>query len=167
MEMDEQDRFIERTGQLFEETEGLPRIAGRIVGLLLITPGECSIDEMAERLAVSRASISIDARRLEQCGVVERVTRPGDRRDYYRIAPDHYTRALERRLAVMQRFAELIADGRRMKSTSPEVRERLDEAADAMGIVIEATTQELARWRATREKRRAAAQHSRNGRAGS
>lgn len=164
--MDEQDRFIERMGRLFEETEGLPRIAGRIVGLLLITPGECSIDEMAERLAVSRASISIDARRLEQCGVVERVTRKGDRRDYYRIAPDHYARSLERRLAVIQRFAEAIDEGRRMKIKSAEVRERLDEAAEAMGLVIEATTQELARWRASRERRVAASHQSRNSRAG-
>jgi DNA-binding transcriptional regulator GbsR (MarR family) len=154
--VDEQDRFIERMGRLFEETEGLPRIAGRIVGLLLITPDECSIDEMAERLAVSRASISIDARRLEQCGVVERVTHKGDRRDYYRIAPDHYFRSLERRLAVMQRFAEVIDEGRRMKVRSAEVRGRLEEAAEAMGLMIDATMQELTRWRAIREKRNAA-----------
>jgi DNA-binding transcriptional regulator GbsR (MarR family) len=154
--MDEQDRFIERMGRLFEETEGLPRIAGRIVGLLLLTPGECSLDQMAEHLAVSRASISIDARRLEQCGVVERVTRPGDRRDYYRIAPDHYARALERRLAVIERLAEVIGDGRRMRIKSSVVRERLDEAAAALAFVIDATKQELEHWRATREKRRTA-----------
>ena len=57
-------QLIERVGVL-TEVEGLPRIAGRIFGLLLVTPGECSLDEMAEVLGVSKASISTDARRLE------------------------------------------------------------------------------------------------------
>jgi DNA-binding transcriptional regulator GbsR (MarR family) len=107
----------------------MPRIASRILGLLLLTPGECSIDQMAERLQVSRASISVDARRLEECGVVERVTHKGDRRDYYRIAPDHYTRTLERRLKVMGRLIAVIDEGRQMKLESREVRDRLDESA--------------------------------------
>jgi DNA-binding transcriptional regulator GbsR (MarR family) len=144
----------------------MPRIASRILGLLLLTPGECSIDQMAERLAVSRASISVDARRLEECGVVERVTHKGDRRDYYRIAPDHYTRTLERRLKVMDRLIAVIDEGRRMKLESREVRDRLDDTAEALRFVVEATTQELARWREGREKRSAERQKNRNDRAG-
>ena len=144
----------------------MPRIASRILGLLLLTPGECSIDQMAERLAVSRASISVDARRLEACGVVERVTRKGDRRDYYRIAPDHYTRTLERRLKVMGRLIAVIDEGREMQLESSEVRDRLDETAEALRFVVDATTQELERWHAEREKRNAARQKNRDDRAG-
>ena len=144
----------------------MPRIASRILGLLLLTPGECSIDQMAERLAVSRASISVDARRLEECGVVERVTRKGDRRDYYRIAPDHYTRTLERRLKIMGRLIAVIDEGREMKLESIEVRDRLDETAEALRFVVDATTQELERWHAEREKRNAARQKNRDDRAG-
>lgn len=164
--MDEQDRFIERLGLVFEESERMPRIASRILGLLLLTPDECSIDEMAERLAVSRASISVDARRLEECGVVERVTRKGDRRDYYRIAPDHYTRGLERRLAVIERLVTVIDEGRQMKIESREVRDRLDETAEALRFVIDATTEELERWRAGLEERSAGRHKSRTNRAG-
>lgn len=164
--MDEQDRLIERLGLVFEESDRMPRIASRILGLLLLTPGECSIDQMAERLEVSRASISVDARRLEECGVVERVTHKGDRRDYYRIAPDHYTRTLERRLKVMDRLIAVIDEGRRMNLESREVRDRLDDTAEALRFVVEATTQELARWREGREKRSADRQKSRNDRAG-
>ena len=164
--MDEQDRLIERLGLVFEESDRMPRIASRILGLLLLTPGECSIDQMAERLAVSRASISVDARRLEECGVVERVTRKGDRRDYYRIAPDHYTRTLERRLKVMGRLIAVIDEGRDMKLESSEVRDRLDETAEALRFVVDATTQELERWHAEREKRNAARQKNRDDRAG-
>ena len=164
--MNEQDRFIERIGLIFEESERMPRIASRILGLLLVTPGECSIDEMAEHLSVSRASISVDARRLEECGVVERLTRRGDRRDYYRIAPDHYARTLERRLNMMERLAAVIDDGRQMKIESREVRERLDDTAAALRLVVETTTQELKRWRVALEKRSVERHESRSDHAG-
>ncbi len=154
--MDEQDRLIERLGLVFEDSDRMPRIASRILGLLLLTPGECSLDQMAERLSVSRASVSVDARRLEECGVVERITRKGDRRDYYRIAPDHYTRTLERRLKVMNRLISVLDEGRQMKIDSREVRDRLDETVEALRFVVEATTSELERWHAERDRRKAA-----------
>jgi len=163
---DEQDELIERLGLVFEESDRMPRIASRILGLLLLTPGECSIDQMAERLSVSRASISVDARRLEECGVVERITRNGDRRDYYRIAPDHYSRTLERRLKVMGRLIAVLDEGRQMQIESREVRDRLDEAVEALRFVVEATTQELERWHAEREARNAAREKAREERSG-
>lgn len=76
---------IERMG-LFFEKDGLPRIAGRVLGYLLLRPEPSSLDELAEALQVSKSSVSTDARMLERMGTVERVTIPGDRRDYYRIA---------------------------------------------------------------------------------
>src|SRR5687767_1293747 len=80
-------RFIERMG-LFCEADGLPRIAGRIFGFLLLQPDECSLDDIADALGVSKASVSNDTRRLQQLGLLARVGRPGDRRDYYAVAPD-------------------------------------------------------------------------------
>jgi DNA-binding transcriptional regulator GbsR (MarR family) len=164
--MDEQDRLIERLGLVFEESDRMPRIASRILGLLLLTPGECSIDQMAERLQVSRASISVDARRLEECGVVERITRKGDRRDYYRIAPDHYSRTLERRLKVMGRLISVLDEGRQMQLESREVRDRLDEAVEALRFVVEPTTNQLERGHAERETRNAARRKAWEERAG-
>ena len=72
------------------EADGLPRIAGRIFGYLLLNPGECSLEDLSSALGVSRASVSNDARRLAQMGLLERRSRPGDRRDYYSISPDAF-----------------------------------------------------------------------------
>jgi len=119
-------QFIERIG-LLTESEGLPRIAGRIFGLLLVTPGECSLDDMAETLGVSKASISTDARRLEHFGIVVRTSRPGDRRDYYAIAPNALRQSLERKLNGMRQFLEILHDGRDLPDATPEVRERVEE----------------------------------------
>jgi DNA-binding transcriptional regulator GbsR (MarR family) len=145
---EEQERFIEQLGLLLEETDRVPRIAGRIFGALMLSPEPLAIDEMAERLAVSRASISIDARRLEQAGLLERVTRKGDRRDYYRIAPDYYARALESRLAATRRYMALLAQAKRMNVDSPIVRARIDEASDANASLYDAIAQALAHWNA-------------------
>ncbi len=79
-----EERFIEGMGLALEE-DRLPRIAGRLVGLLIVSPRPQRFDHLAERLRVSRGSISTNTRLLENMGVIERVTRPGDRRDYFRI----------------------------------------------------------------------------------
>jgi DNA-binding transcriptional regulator GbsR (MarR family) len=64
--------FIERMG-LALEADGLPRIAGRIFGLLLVSEDACSLDDLACDLKVSKASVSTNARMLEQRAVLERV----------------------------------------------------------------------------------------------
>ena len=56
------DRFIEMMGRHFEE-EGVPRIAGRLFGLLMLVERETSLDELAEGLRVSKGSVSAGTRR--------------------------------------------------------------------------------------------------------
>lgn len=85
--------FIEHMG-LSSEADGLPRIAGRMWGFFIIYGGPCSFAELAERLQVSRGSISTNARILRDLGIIERVTRPGDRQDYYRLSENPYDRLL-------------------------------------------------------------------------
>src|SRR5690349_97693 len=96
-------QFIEQIAVLLE-TDGLPRVAGRLFGLLLVTEELRSLDDLAEQLGVTKASISVNARLLEQKGVVERVSMPGDRRDYYRIADDIVERSMQQRVARIRQF---------------------------------------------------------------
>jgi len=73
---------------------GVPLIAGRVTAYLLISEGPRSLDEIAGALGVSRASVSTDARRLEEKGLLVRLSLPGDRRTYYSFAPDGFRTAL-------------------------------------------------------------------------
>jgi DNA-binding transcriptional regulator GbsR (MarR family) len=82
-------RFIEQMG-LVAQMENLPRIAGRIFGLFLVEDGPLNLRAVAERLRVSRASVSTNARVLAQLGLLERWAEPGDRQDYYRLSSDPY-----------------------------------------------------------------------------
>lgn len=67
---------------------GVPRMAGRILGALLLSsePYE-TLDSLAETLGASKGSMSTMARLLVGTGLVERVAVPGGRRDHYRIRP--------------------------------------------------------------------------------
>ena len=124
-QISESQRFIERMGLVWEQ-EGIPRIAGRIFGFLLLQEHACSLDDMAAALGVSKASISTDARRLEQLQLIERVSRPGDRRDYYAIAADVPIRALELKIAGMRRMSLLHHDLARVRAeVPPAVQSRL------------------------------------------
>ena len=138
-------RFIESMGVL-TENEGFPRIAGRLFGLLLLTPGDLSLDDIAERLGVSKASVSNDARRLQQLGFVERRSRPGDRRDYYAIAPNAFACSLEMRLERMQKFHKLLETAREL-SSAEEVRVRLHQLETAYGLTVQTLREVLARAR--------------------
>ena len=66
--------FIERMGVALD-SDGLPRIAGRIFGLLLVSEDPRSLDDLAAELRVSKGSVSTNARLLEQRGLLERVCR--------------------------------------------------------------------------------------------
>jgi len=81
----EEKHFIEDVGLLFEES-GHPRMAGRILGCLLISEQpHLSSTEIAEMLQASKGSLSTMTRFLLQMGLIERVGLPGRRRDYFQI----------------------------------------------------------------------------------
>ena len=86
--------FIEQTG-LISQVEGLPRIAGRVFGLLIFDGDAVSFGDLAARLQVSRGSISSSIRILEERGLIKRTSKPGERQDYLQLAPNPYATMLE------------------------------------------------------------------------
>jgi DNA-binding transcriptional regulator GbsR (MarR family) len=143
--------FIETMG-LVLESDGLPRIAGRILGLLLVSEDARSLDELAAELGVSKASVSTNTRLLEQRGVLEQVSRPADRRDYYQVPRDLFSHTMAQRLARWQSFHQAIGDAlATLPIRSPEVRERLEEYQEAYSYMSQVIRKALARWQSSRE----------------
>ncbi|WP_052223745.1 GbsR/MarR family transcriptional regulator [Novosphingobium malaysiense] len=82
---------------LMTEEEGLPRTAGRIFGLLLVSDVPVSFGDLAERLSVSRGGVSSNTRLLIEMGLIERVapeTGPG-RQDWFQVPADVWHRQIE------------------------------------------------------------------------
>jgi DNA-binding transcriptional regulator GbsR (MarR family) len=129
------------------EADGLPRIAGRIFGLLLISEDALSLDKLASELRVSKASVSTNARMLEHRGVLEQVSRPADRRDYYRIPRDLVSHTMAQRLARWQRFQDAIGDARAsVPIRSREVLERLTEFEEGYNYMAHVIRGAIAEW---------------------
>jgi len=140
--------FIEQAG-LGAEADGLSRIAGRLFGALLLSAEPRSLDSLVAELAVSKASVSIEARRLLERGVVERVGVAGDRRDYYRVVPHFFTDLVRARV---ERWGALRALAVRMLAEGPRrdrvVRERLEEIETVHDFVVARVDAALREWQA-------------------
>jgi outer membrane protein len=146
----ETDAFVERMARV-TELEGFPHIGGRIFGLLLVTARAVCLDEIAARLGVSKGSISSDARRLEQRGLLECVREPGDRRDYYRVADDLFASTMEMRLGRWKAFHEAVREGRHcLRGRPATVRRRFDELEAAFTALTASATRALEAWRKRR-----------------
>ncbi|MGH7510569.1 MAG: GbsR/MarR family transcriptional regulator [Gemmatimonadales bacterium] len=144
--------FIERMG-LTLEADGLPRIAGRIFGLLLVSEDARSLDDLSAELRVSKGSASTNARLLEQRGILERICRPADRRDYYRVPRDLFSHTMAQRLARWEQFHQAIGAARTsLPLQSQEVLDRLEEYEAASAFMSQVIGEALARWRATRNR---------------
>ena len=124
-------QFIEDMGIHFEEM-GLPRMAGRIFGCLLVCePQHQSSDQLANIVAASKGSISTMTRLLIQSGVVERMGLPGKRDTYYRIKPGSWSELMRARISHVTRLRELADRGLTLLADrEPKLRQRLQELRD-------------------------------------
>jgi DNA-binding transcriptional regulator GbsR (MarR family) len=143
--------FLERLA-VAHEADGLCRIAGRIFGLLLLCEREMSLDEITREVGASKGSASVNTRLLEQRGFIERVSKPGDRRDYYRIMPDLFQRTMEQRLARWQRLHEIVDYGLTELDLSPAVRNRLSDFEMAYENVRDVIETALGKWHGRRKR---------------
>jgi DNA-binding transcriptional regulator GbsR (MarR family) len=134
--------FVEGTSALFEE-DGVAPIAGLVFARLLLSPEPMALADLAAELGVSKASVSMDTRKLEESGILERVVRAGDRRVFYRVAPDFTERLIERRLTRMRRFRRLLQSAVRSPGDAA-VRRRLRACDAAYGRMVRVLAAEAA-----------------------
>ncbi|MBT8336597.1 MAG: MarR family transcriptional regulator [Gemmatimonadetes bacterium] len=117
--------FIEAMA-LHLQSLGLPRSTGRVFGCLLLHSEPISLDDLTEELGISKASASTGARYLERLGLVERVARPGARKDYYQTVGDP-ARALVLHVDSVREMGRILNDGlKAVPGHRSEVRTRLN-----------------------------------------
>jgi HTH-type transcriptional regulator, glycine betaine synthesis regulator len=83
------DSMLDGLGQLADYF-GYNKVMGKMYGALLLSPGPMSLDDMMEHLDVSKASVSMNLRMLENLGIVREVWVRGDRRKYYEAESDFW-----------------------------------------------------------------------------
>jgi MarR family len=146
--------YVEEWGLLFEQS-GLARMAGRVLGWLLVSdPAEQTSAELARALSASKGSISTTTRLLERFGLLERVGLPGDRRTYFRVAPGAFTTMMEDKLRSVSTWKELAGRGVALLEKGGRQRTRRLQAVHDFYAFFEREFPALIRrWKKEHEKR--------------
>src|SRR5437588_7153467 len=82
-----EDRFVDLWDNM-SALWGISPTMARIHGLLYITGAALSMDDIMARLAISRGNVSMNLSKLLEWGLVHRVHKRGDRREYYESLAD-------------------------------------------------------------------------------
>jgi hypothetical protein len=148
----EEAAFVEAMGQ-FLTSGGMPPIAGRMWGWLLICdPPEQSAAELAEALHASRGAISGAARILQTAGFVRRISRRGDRREYFSAPPQAFRAIIQGGAQSYRQFREVAALGLATVADKPEpVSLRIREVYEFARFVEVEVPTVLERFTAFRE----------------
>jgi DNA-binding transcriptional regulator GbsR (MarR family) len=143
----EEKHFIEDVGLLFEQG-GHPRMAGRILGSLLIAdPPHQSMTELAETLQASKGSLSTMTHLLLQMGLIERVGLPGRRRDYFQANARAWIQWVQQFTFELSAMHRLVERGLELlEGENTDVRERLSEACDLFAFLEQEYPALIERW---------------------
>ncbi len=82
-----QVEFANTAGMLASRFSLSPTV-GQIYGLLYMSEDPVSLNEMVEKLGISKGSASVNIRILESWGAVRKVWVDNSRKDYYEANPD-------------------------------------------------------------------------------
>ncbi|MCS6949052.1 MAG: HTH domain-containing protein [bacterium] len=136
--------LIDKAAGYFEEY-GFPRIGGKMIGLLLIASRPVSAEEMADLLQVSRSSITTNLKTLDLLGLIEQVSVPSQREEYFVFSEDGLHKLLEMRrestselLQTVREKAELVQD--------EQVCQRLERLRSWLQMLDEAYDNLLQAW---------------------
>lgn len=84
---DTQDNFIRRWGEM-GQTWGINRTMAEIHALLYVVAQPLCTDDVMERLHISRGNASMSLRALCDWGIIRRLHRRGERREYFESLSD-------------------------------------------------------------------------------
>jgi DNA-binding transcriptional regulator GbsR (MarR family) len=142
----EQQHFVEDVSLYFEQA-GLPRMAGRILGVLLIAePPQQSLNDLCEVLQSSKGAVSTTTRLLLEMGLIERVPTPLPREVAFQIKTGGWPMYIRMRLRHMASLHEIAERGLGLlRDADPTARQRLQEAHDMFSLIEEELPTLLAR----------------------
>jgi hypothetical protein len=143
----ELSKFIENMGMYFEN-QGVPRIGGRILALLMIAHAPLSAEAIGATLKVSRGSISTNMRILIAGGLAEKVSIPGKRTTLFEFPPTALERMIETRIQSSRVFKKIVEQGLSALTTGDFARHRLESAAQWTDLLIDTFQDVMTDWHA-------------------
>jgi len=114
------NQFIQAWGTLGSKW-GINRTMAQLHALLFVSPEALSTEEMMEELNISRGNVNMNIRELMDWGLVEKMHKPGDRKEYFwaekdiwkvakQVAKERKKRELEPIMKVLEQVSEVEGD---------------------------------------------------------
>ncbi len=119
--------FIEQVEDLFVKIFGIPRIGGRILGLLLISSQPLTIEQISKSLFVSHGSVSTNLRLLILFGLIQKVTFIGERCDFYQFSSLAWDRAHQRGIEAIKVLRDMASLGVNALTPTGIVQRRMED----------------------------------------
>ncbi|WP_404429330.1 MarR family transcriptional regulator [Microbacterium lacus] len=130
---------------------GMARMPARVMMALVGSPDDgYTASELAERLGVSAAAVSGAVRYLQTMHIVQRLSRPGDRRDRYDLADDAFAGVATGKAPLYGRLAELMDRIADENADAPISVARARETADFLRFLTERMPRLVDEWRTSR-----------------
>lgn len=147
---EDERRFVEDVARLLMPS-GVPPVAARLYGYLLLCPRPVSLDQITEGLGISKSSASVAARLLESYTLARRHHEPGTKRALYAVADD-YEVMIRQQNRLLDALAEQLNAGVGIVA-STAVNARLEEMADFYRVMRGAMDDAMRRWKRDRQPR--------------
>jgi len=150
---DEIRNYVEKMTLVLEQS-GLTRTAGRVLSYLLIcSPKEQSMQDFIDDLGMSKSSISTSTQTLVQLKLIERISIPGERRDYYRIVPNVWNMLMIGQIEQTKQLKDIAAEGIQLidKNSTDGESNRLKEMYEFYEFWEQELPLLLERWKAKKE----------------
>jgi len=127
MELNEgKNKFIEAWG-IFGSEWGINRTMAQIHALLLVSAEPLSTEDIMEQLNVSRGNVNMNTRDLIAWGIVSRVLKKGERKEFFQADKDIYKVAIkimnERRKRELGPVLETLKELKKVKGNDAETKE--------------------------------------------
>lgn len=139
-------RFIESMDMYFENM-GIPRIGGRMLGVLMIAHQPLSADDIAKILKVSRGSISTNIRALLGSGMVEKKSVLHDRTTYFVFSEAAMEQRMITGIQSTVIFKKLAEQGLASLPDYDSARTRMQRSMEWSDLLVSTFQKAIADWR--------------------
>jgi DNA-binding transcriptional regulator GbsR (MarR family) len=137
--------FVQGAGKVSSALLGMINKAqGQIYALLFISDEPLSLDEISDRLGISKSNVSINIRMLEDFNLVRKVWVKGSRKDYYsaeRVYPKKVLRDFLEKIKKTMEDAIITIERTRAKTMEAKIlldgkgRERIDFILSQLNLI--------------------------------
>lgn len=150
------DKFIQTWGSL-GTLWGINKAMAQIHALLLISPEPLSMEDVMEKLHISRGNTSMNLRQLIDWGIVFKTSKAGERKEYFtsekdinelakQIARERSRREIQPTLKVLKEVSSIEDDGSAETKEFIKQTKALYELANTADSILNRVVNQEANW---------------------